>query len=243
MKFKDMDEVRQKQVLEQVDEFEKRFENVEGDCDYTNIAITPEFTLENYAIHRDTFQSDQMTAVKFARWLKSNNKEYLGKHVIDMCCGGGVQGIVALQNGAKHVTFVDYSKKACENTLQNLAQYGLEDNATVIQSDLFRNIKIKADLIIINPPFFPCEPIEGKPISRTMCMPTEKLEEFYDQAKRYAPKIAACHWDFAGKENDPKTLGLKFGWNVERRFFLPTGYGLQQGSEEHYFKVDLLERK
>ncbi|MFC1648686.1 methyltransferase [Nanoarchaeota archaeon] len=240
MKFQEMDQVRKSQVRRQVTEFENRFQGQEYDI--TDIVIRPDLTLEKYRIHRGTFQSDRMAAVVFAGWIADNPEEYQGKSVIDMFCGGGIQGIVALLRGAEHVTFADISTDACQDTEENLAFYGLQGKATVVKSDLFQGIDKPADLIIANPPFFPCEPIEGKPISATMCMPTEKLEEFYRDARNYGPRIVLSHWDFAGTENDPAVLGPKFDWQVEKKLLLPTGYGLQTSAKESHFKVDLLTR-
>ncbi|MBR9699614.1 methyltransferase [Candidatus Woesearchaeota archaeon] len=245
MKFEDMDKKRKEQVTRQVAEFNRRFENREDSYDLTDIILTPELTLDNYTIHKDAFQSDKMTSVEFARWVAYNNGEYNGKEVIDMFCGGGIQGIVALMRGAAHATFVDYCAEACQTTVKNLNQYGLRERATVIQSDLFDNIVDKADLIVANPPFFPCEPVEGEPISIGMCLPVEKMEEFYRKAADYAPMLAACHWDFAGPENDPETLGPKTGWKTTTRLLIPIGFGIQKATErtdEYHFKVSMLER-
>ncbi len=245
MRFQDMSQEQQIQVRRQVAQFNERFANIQNGSATTDIILTPEFVLNDYILNKDVFQSDKMTAVEFARWIAYNNGEYFDKIVMDMCCGGGIQGIVALLRGARHVTFVDYSEEACQNTLENIVHYGLEDKADVIQSDLFKSVKTKTDLIVVNPPFFPGEPLEDEPISRTMCFGEEKAHELYREAKRYAPKMAVCHWDLAGRENDPENLGPKYGWNVTRRLFLPTGYGLQQVSgsdKEYHFKVDVLER-
>lgn len=243
MKFKEMDLDRRKQVENQVSEFENRFKNTSKDYDTVDIILTPNFTLKNYLIHKDVFQSDKMVSVEFARWINYNKGEYANKTVMDMFCGGGIQGIVALMNGAKNAIFVDYSEKACKNTLANLKQYKLTDRAIIIQSDLFSNVNKKADFMIANPPFFPSEGIEGKIISNTMCMPTKKLEEFYQKIHVYSPKVVICHWDFAGNENDPERIGAEYGWKVDKRVSLKTGYGLQQVSrtdKEYFFKVVLL---
>ena len=245
MKFNEMDLKRRKQVETQVTQFEERFKDTTKEYNAIDIILTPDLILKNYLIHKDVFQSDRMVSIEFARWIAYNNGEYYDKNVIDMFCGGGIQGITALMMGAKHVTFVDSSEYACKNTLENLNQYNLRDRATVIQSDLFQNVKQGADIMLANPPFFPSEGIEGKVISKTMCMPTEKLEEFYQKMQGYAPKVAVCHWDFAGNENSPESMGITFGLNVERRLCLKKGYGLQQISgenNEYFFKVIMLQK-
>ena len=42
------------------------------------------------------------------------------RSVLDMGCGTGVLGIMALRCGAEHVTFVDIDDKSTENTLENI---------------------------------------------------------------------------------------------------------------------------
>lgn len=237
-----MDVKKQEQVRLQIRSFKERFQ--QDISKITDIHLTPEFVLKDYILNKDVFQSDKMTAVEFARWVRYNNCEYQKKHVIDMCCGGGIQGIVALLSGAGYVTFVDSSREACQNTAENIRQYGLENRAEIIQSDLFSNVKEKADLIIANPPFFPGDPLADEPISRTMCFGEEKAKELYRIAKEYSPRMAVCHWDFAGHENDPESLGPRYSWKTERRLLQDTGYGLQsiaKDSTRYHFKVILLE--
>lgn len=58
--------------------------------------------------------------------------------VLDMGCGTGVLGIMALYCGAKHATFVDIDTNSVANTIENLALngYGIDDkNNTVLNSD------------------------------------------------------------------------------------------------------------
>ncbi len=242
MKFEDMDEGRREQVEKQVRAFEDRFTPLEYKIK-VDIELAPDLLLPHYAIHKDVFQPDVMSSLDYARWLYYNNGEYYDKEVIEIGCGSGLQGIVTLLQGAKHVTFVDSDINACKNTLENLWTYGFDEKATIIQSDLFENVGRKADVILTNPPFFPSEPIEGKPVSQSMCFGEGKAEELYLRAVDYAPKIITCHWDFAGLENDPEVLGPRFGWNVKRRLYLPRSRGLQKiTDEETYFKVDVMTR-
>lgn len=245
MRFHEMPQERQKQVQKQIRAFKERFlyENKMQDKIRIDIVLTPDFVLKDYVLTPGVFQPDKMTAIEFARWVRYNNGEYTGKYVIDMCCGGGIQGIVALLSGADRATFVDYSKEACQNTLENVIQYGLDKKAKVIQSDLFAAVPARADMILVNPPFFPGDPLSHEPLFASMCFGEEKAKELYREAIRFAPKMAVCYWDFAGTENDPENLAPQFRWDVERRLFLPAGYGIQQTASDHYhFKVNILTR-
>lgn len=73
----------------------------------------------------------------------------------DICTGSGCLGIMlasAFQNAA--VDVVDISTDALDVANINIANYGLEDQITAIQSDMFTALKgRKYDVIISNPPY------------------------------------------------------------------------------------------
>jgi len=73
----------------------------------------------------------------------------------DICTGSGCLGIMlasALPNAA--VDVVDISTDALDVANINIANYGLEDQITAIQSDMFTALKgRKYDVIISNPPY------------------------------------------------------------------------------------------
>ena len=75
-----------------------------------------------------------------------NYRMYQNKRVLDMGSGTGVQGLIALKSGAKHLTAVDINPVAVANTVLNLQ--GLKTPYTVIKSDLFENITEGFDTII-----------------------------------------------------------------------------------------------
>jgi len=63
---------------------------------------------------------------------------FKGKEVIELGCGRGVLGYLALKNGAKKVTFVDFSDQALQIARYILKNYG--DNVEFIKSD-FLNLE------------------------------------------------------------------------------------------------------
>lgn len=237
MDFEKLDKDRQNQLVNQISDFETRFEDKESDI--VDIKINNDFLLKGYKINKHVFQSDKTSSVILARWIVENKYMISGKKIIDMFCGGGIQGIVSLLSGAEHVTFVDISKAACENVIENLENYDLVDKGSVVESNLFENVADKAYLIIANPPFFPNDPLEDKPDSVAMCMKTEDLEKFYIEADKFASRLLVVHWTFAGKENDPEVLGQKFGWTVLEKFLTKEGIGKQK-IEGHHVKIVLL---
>jgi ribosomal protein L3 glutamine methyltransferase len=75
--------------------------------------------------------------------------------VLDLCTGSGCLAVMAADAfpNAK-VDAVDISADALEVARRNVADYHFEDRITLIQSDLFEQLKTKRyDLIISNPPY------------------------------------------------------------------------------------------
>jgi ribosomal protein L3 glutamine methyltransferase len=74
---------------------------------------------------------------------------------VDICTGSGCLAILmahAFPNAA--IDAVDLSKDALEVAKKNVADYGLQDQVHLIQSDLMKKLKGKTyDLIITNPPY------------------------------------------------------------------------------------------
>jgi ribosomal protein L3 glutamine methyltransferase len=82
-------------------------------------------------------------------WLSANTK-----HVLDMCTGNGSLAILAaLAYPEIQVLGSDISAQALEVAAINLERHGLQDRLTWVQSDGFKNIPQKFDLILCNPPY------------------------------------------------------------------------------------------
>ncbi len=78
--------------------------------------------------------------------------------ILDLCTGSGCIGITLKREINANVTISDISKKALK--VAKINSKGL--NIKIIQSDIFKNIKDKYDVIISNPPYIRNnEEIEG----------------------------------------------------------------------------------
>ncbi len=87
----------------------------------------------------------------YAPWVEADSVT----HVLDLCTGSGCIGIASLTAfPSAEVDLVDISSAALEVAKQNVEQFGLNDFAHPIQSDLFSALEGKQyDLIVSNPPY------------------------------------------------------------------------------------------
>ena len=86
-----------------------------------------------------------------------------GARVLDLCCGSGVQGVVALCRGAASVTFVDTSRRAlafCRVNVLGCERRGRLGDARFLRCDArhARDVALRAggrafDVVLANPPF------------------------------------------------------------------------------------------
>jgi release factor glutamine methyltransferase len=78
--------------------------------------------------------------------------------VLDVGCGAGLASLVAASK-AKRVVSIDISFLAVRNTSENLRKNGLEQNVSVLQSDLFIGLSddVKFTMMMFNPPYLPAD--------------------------------------------------------------------------------------
>ncbi|MFW9843188.1 MAG: HemK2/MTQ2 family protein methyltransferase [Candidatus Thorarchaeota archaeon] len=79
-------------------------------------------------------------------------------YVLDVGCGAGLASLVAASK-AKRVVSVDISFLAVRNTSENLRRNGLDQNVSVLQSNLFKGLSSEAvfTMIMFNPPYLPAD--------------------------------------------------------------------------------------
>lgn len=82
-----------------------------------------------------------------------------GARVLDLCCGCGSLGIEAISRGAESAVLVDDSSVAAGAARTNIATFGIEDRATVLELDVVRAVqRLRADderfdLVLIDAPY------------------------------------------------------------------------------------------
>ena len=82
-------------------------------------------------------------------WLSADTK-----HLLDMCTGNGSLAILAaLAYPEVQVIGSDVSAEALEVAHINMERHALQERLTWVQSDGFKNIQHKFDLILCNPPY------------------------------------------------------------------------------------------
>jgi len=76
-------------------------------------------------------------------------------HMLDLCCGTGVAGLVAAANFARRVTLIDLEARAVRFARFNAALNDLR-NVRVLQGDLFAPVGSELfDVVIAHPPYVP----------------------------------------------------------------------------------------
>jgi 16S rRNA (guanine966-N2)-methyltransferase len=79
--------------------------------------------------------------------------------VLDLFAGTGALGIEAMSRGAQCCAFVDFNPKAIETIRRNINTCGLEEQTTVIQWDIRKNLNClktltrPLDLVFMDPPY------------------------------------------------------------------------------------------
>ena len=107
------------------------------------------FFVDERAIVPRSLIAEVLAAGSIDPWLSTNTK-----HVLDMCTGNGSLAILAaLAYPEIQVLGSDISAQALEVAGINMDRHGLQDRLTWVQSDGFKNIQQKFDLILCNPPY------------------------------------------------------------------------------------------
>ena len=85
--------------------------------------------------------------------------EIEGRRVLDLYCGVGSYGILALRRGAASAVFVDNSRDAEKRALKAIAQFHLEGNAVMFREEVTHFLHSaerelhQYDLVFIDPPY------------------------------------------------------------------------------------------
>ncbi len=203
-------------------------ETHEVDCDVSGCGDI----LRGFIIAKGVWDPFLASGRYHARHLFYNNHLFYGKTAIEIGSGTGIMSVVMAKYGAKKVIASDISPLACQNTLDNVKKFGLEEKIEVIQGDLFEKINERVNLITWMIPFFPGTTPEGDTISASMIMPPELFEKFLKEAPKYLKPngvILIPSYSLGGKLNDPMYVAPKFGYEVKRTWTHNSTNGIQQG--------------
>lgn len=81
---------------------------------------------------------------------------FIDQDVLDVFCGTGALGLEALSRGAAHVTFIDKSREALQNTHYNAEKMHETDNVDFIHADASKLPRSRKQfgLVFLDPPYF-----------------------------------------------------------------------------------------
>ena len=140
----------------------------------SRVQVTP--MLSDLHIFTDWQQTGRSATVEPVMYLGADSQSLAwvqprkpAQHVLDLCSGSGVQGIVAARYYAEHVTFIDFNPRAVRFSRLNLVFNGLERKGFVLLGDLYRALEGNSevlvreggptdgrfDVILANPPYIP----------------------------------------------------------------------------------------
>lgn len=85
--------------------------------------------------------------------------------ILDLCTGSGCIGIAcAVAFPGALVELSDISPEALQVAQENLEKHQLQEQVSVLQSDLFANVEHTYDLIVSNPPYVDAEDMNALPM-------------------------------------------------------------------------------
>ncbi len=117
---------------------------------YENKSFDVEIAGESFIVHPAVYNPD----APITRTMAHAVEVPAGARVLDLGCGVGLLGLLALRRGAASCVFADLNPAAVQNTIANVAQFGVGDRATVVLSDLFSAVgETPFDVILLNAPF------------------------------------------------------------------------------------------
>src|SRR5689334_6858926 len=109
-------------------------------CEVATTKVVANVHNHDFIIHPNVFNPDFFLGPTFfAQSLISIIHEFQPKQptVLDIGTGAGYYAILAILNGASHVTSTDINNDAIINARENVQKYELEDYITILQSDIF----------------------------------------------------------------------------------------------------------
>ena len=159
-------------------------------------------------------------------WLLKQN--IVDKHVVELGCGAGLLSIQAAKQNAI-VTATDISQQACLCIKENILLSKVDIN--VYKSDLFMDVPWQQfDLILINPPYYPKNPVAENQYAWYCGEQFEYFEKLFFQMGRYmsndSKTIMVLSEDCNIDRIKSIALRNKFNWKliVEKKIFFEENY-------------------
>jgi len=174
---------------------------------------------------RETYQPEE-DSYFLSEFVKLEVQRNSSLKVLDMGSGSGIQAKIALKFGVpeENITLVDINKKSIRSLKKDF------QNSNIINSDLFKNVKGKFDLIIFNPPYLPKDKYDKETDTTGGEKGSEVINDFLKQAKFHLTKkgrvlllTSSLTKDINWKDFKKELLGTKnlffeklFVWKIKK---------------------------
>lgn len=115
-----------------------------GYVEYANVRINL-----NHNVLIPRYETEELVFILLKEYLKP------GMKVLDLCTGSGFIGLALKKNlNSIRLTLSDIDSEAILQTKENaILNFGNDENIEIVQSDCFKDITGKFDVIVSNPPY------------------------------------------------------------------------------------------
>jgi len=94
---------------------------------------------QNWKNYSKTLQRKQINSAKRSMLSLVNKKDFVNRYFLDIGCGSGINSVVALMLGAKHVTAIDRDPLCVETTKKTIRSFWRRNNYTCDLVDLLQD--------------------------------------------------------------------------------------------------------
>ena len=154
-----------------------------------------------------------------------------GLEVADIGSGSGIESIVAVMAGAKHVDASDINQQAVACSKHNVKMNGLQNNIEIFYSDLFENFSNKKyDFIIANLPIVNFD-ADNNPINQALYDKDFEIhKKLFTEAKNFLTKNGIITFTHANLQS-AKTANPDYDFIVLEKLIDEYGYEIVEKAE------------